>query len=160
MLKSLKEMIAMVGDILTQMGIDDTVWIQLVVFSILFIVLRFLFFGPFLRLIELRESATLGEEAEANELNRKAEEQETGYKEKLSQVRQTARSAHDDLIAAKKTEASGTVAEARSRNKGNIEEARAEIMQESARTLEELKGQVDIISGMFVKKLMKEKVKF
>lgn len=148
----------MLANILKQLGINDTLWIQLGIFTVLFLLLRFFFFVPFLRLIELREKETSGAEKDAAELLKKAEANEAEYGAKLSAVKKQARDNSESILARAKTDAAQRVNTARAGTKEKIETGRAKIMTEAKGALESARSQSERIAGMIVAKLMNTKV--
>lgn len=148
----------MFANILKQLGINDTLWIQFGIFTALYLALRFLFFGPFLRLIELRERESTGVEREAAELLKKAEISEAEYSAKLGAVKKQARENSEMILARAKTDAAQRVGSARVEAKEKIESGRAKIMTEAAAALDGARAQAEQIAKLFFDKLMKAKV--
>src|SRR3989338_9720020 len=111
----------MLANILKQLGINETLWIQLGIFTALFLLLRFFYFGPFLRLIELLEKETSGAEKDAAELLKKAEANEAEYNAKLGAVRKQAHNNSENILARAKIDAAQRVSDARVGTKEKIE---------------------------------------
>jgi len=148
----------MLANILKQLGINETLWIQLGIFTALFLLLRFFYFGPFLRLIELREKETSGAEKDAAELLKKAEANEAEYSAKLGAVRKQARESSESILARAKTDAVQRVNTARASTKEKIATGRSRVIAEAQAALESARAQAERVAGMIVEKLMNTKV--
>jgi F0F1-type ATP synthase membrane subunit b/b' len=148
----------MLANILKQLGINETLWIQLGVFIALFIFLKVVFFGPFLRLIELREKETGGTEKDAAEINARAATQEAEYQSKISAAKKHSREAAEVILAKAKNDAAVRVAKAREESKTKIETGRAALDSEDTLNNKDLQSNVDGLASTIVAKLMKTKV--
>lgn len=148
----------MLADILKQLGIDDTLWIQLGIFTFLYLFLRFFFFGPFLKLIELRERESTGVEKDAEELVKKAATSEADYQAKMAAVRKQAKDTADQILSQAKTEASKKVSSARAEAKSKIEAGREQLAKETVDGSAAVSGQVDSVATIFVEKILSAKV--
>ncbi len=148
----------MLAQVLSQLGIDNTLWYQLAIFIIFFVVVRFLFFKPFLELILMRKTKTTGVEGEASTLVKQAEDKEEEYRQKLYAARVQARRIRDEILQESKDKASVTLALARKAAKNRIESGREEIIKESEKAMKDLESHVGKISSLFVDKVMKSGV--
>lgn len=146
----------MVIDLLNQLGVDRTLWVQLVVFVVFYAWIRFVLFPPFVRLLERRESQTSGLSSEVETLNKQAEEKEAELAQRLSEVRREAANEREKSIGEAKAVSHEQVDRARRAAKERIEEARARVEQEQAAELVNLKQQAQELSDLLVNKLTKE----
>lgn len=148
----------MVKSVLTQLGINDTLWIQLGVFTFLYLFLRFVYFGPFLRLIELRAKESTGVETEASALTERVESLEKDWFSRIQEARKVARERKEQAVKVALSESSQQLAKVRTEAKVKIEGAREELAKSAVGARTEATGQVDTISKLFVDKLMHAKV--
>jgi F-type H+-transporting ATPase subunit b len=143
----------MIKDLITQLGIDNTLWIQLGVFVVFYAWIRFVFFPPFLKLMSKREALTSGMASEAEELNRSAEAKEADLALKMARVAGEARAEREKAVLAAKAVANGQLDEARKEAKREIERARSVAEKEVAAEFVKLKPQASELSDLFVTKL-------
>lgn len=140
--------------VLTQLGIDGTLGVQLVIFIVLYFALRALYFRPFLNLLEFREKATADRQRKVEEFNRLVEEKEQSYHEQIAKAKQQAGEKSHVLLAKAKSEAATTIGQTRTKNKKKIEEARAGITKEAMQVKEDLKKETGKVSEFFLNKLV------
>lgn len=76
---------------------DKSVFLQMMLFSLLVIVLKPLLFDPMLRVFALREERTDGAKSEAREMQEKAAEILSNYESQVAKVRSEATSERDNL---------------------------------------------------------------
>lgn len=142
-------------DILSKLGINETLWTQLVIFLVAYIVLRALYFKPFLSVMEKREKEGMGKKEKAEQALQEAEKEELRYREELSIVRKEARQKQEEKLSQAKLRASEEVLRARNTNKKKMEEVQTEIKEEVEKNMAELEKQSEKISEEFVQKLIK-----
>src|SRR5688572_24915765 len=93
-----------VGAILDQLGLDQTFFIQFVVFAILFLILSNLYFKPFMALFQARHKRTVEDREAAEKLMGQAQAKFEEYKRRLSEERASARKEYETLLAEAKKE--------------------------------------------------------
>lgn len=147
----------MLQGIITQLGINQTLWAQLLIFSVLYVALRFLFFGPYLRLIELREKESTGTEKQSAEMNQESGRLEAERAEKVAAAKKLARERREQIIAKARGAASSKISAARGSAKEKIERSRNELnsSDEGSNTAE---SQANAVAEIFVEKLLSAKV--
>jgi F-type H+-transporting ATPase subunit b len=148
----------MIADLQQQLGIDSSFFQQFLLFALVFVFLRVVLFGPYLRLIEKRENQSEGLSDEAEKLQEESARLEAEYQEVLSAARKRANSERESLLAAARKQGSEDVAAARAQAKVKLEQAREAAEKSSAAEFAGLKGQVGSISSLLVNKLMSNKV--
>lgn len=147
----------MLQSIIKQLGINETLWTQLAIFTGLYLVLRFFFFGPYLKLIELRERESVGAEKDSEKLNLDAEALEAERAAKVAQAKKVAKEKRDAIVTKAQSEAGEKIGAARMKSKEQIEKARAELTSAAA---SEGGGetQAGAVADLFVEKLLNAKV--
>ena len=146
----------MLVNILSQLGIDETLWIQLGVFLLIFMVLRTLYFRPFLSIMERREREGEGKRKEAEVLLKKAKEEESRYERELFFARQEAKREQEENLSKVKEETARELMEVRQANKKKMEVAREEIGKEASAI--DFEKQSENLSKGLVEKLTQSKV--
>lgn len=145
------------ANILDQLGVNNTIWIQFVIFTAAFLILKYLFFRPFLKVILERENQTEGVTKTAEELNINSATKEKEFQEKMRVVREQAAEKKDSLLSVAKAESSAKIEEARKQHKDSIEAARKKIEDELDESLNDLKDRVHGFAQLFVEKVTKVK---
>lgn len=148
----------MLIDLQKQLGIDATIGAQMLIFFFVYVWLRFVFFGPFLSLLELRHSSTEGLREKAIGLDAEAEEKEKLYAERLAAARKAAALEREKILAAARAESSSEIERARGTSKKQIESAREKNEADAASSLKGLSSQTEELSELFVEKLTNARV--
>lgn len=141
-----------------ELGIDSTLYVQFLLFLFIYIWLRFVFFGPFLKLIESRESSTEGAKELAVKLNAEAAEKEALYAERISNTRKQAAVAKDKILQDARVQAAAIVDAARKKAKERVEQGREQLESGIAADQKNMLAQADAVAKMFVEKLAFGKV--
>lgn len=148
----------MIADLQQQLGIDSSFFRQFLIFFLVFVWLRYVFFSPFLALINKREGQSDGLSEEAQKLEEESARLELEHKEAISQARKQAGAEREALLAGARKEASGVVDSARAQAKSKLEQAREVSQRNFEAELAELRPEVAPMSALLVEKLMKTKV--
>lgn len=147
----------MLASVLSQLGINETLWTQFAIFVAFFFIAKFIFFKPFLDLVKLREAKTSGVESNAGDLAQKTEAKEEEYLQKVLEARRKAKEIRDAIVRESKAAAAKKVSEARDAAKAKVEAGRKEIESEAKVTMTELDANVPNISKLFVDKVLHPK---
>jgi F0F1-type ATP synthase membrane subunit b/b' len=147
----------MIAAQISALGIDSTLGIQFVVFVIFYAWLRWVFFPPFLNLLEAREAKTSGLIEKSQELLKEAEIKEAELAAKTGEVRRLAAAEKDKLVGEAKAKSHTQIEVARKEAKKKIEDARAQADGTLAGDLASLRQQANQLSDLFVEKLTKER---
>jgi F-type H+-transporting ATPase subunit b len=121
--------------------IDGTVFIQLGIFLLLFLLMRSLVFQPFLRMIEQRHQLTDGSIAEAEAMLKKAEEQVAAYETAIAKTRSEALEDRAKIRVAATVDAKVIVDAARAETTKEIATANQRLAKEGAAARQELNKQ-------------------
>ena len=149
----------MISELITNLGIDKTLWVQFAAFIVLFLWMRFVFFAPFLKIIKEREAKTSGSKDVAEQLQSTAAQKEEEYALKLQEVKKAAHAEKEKILSTYRGQANTIIDTARKGAKEKIEVDRKQFTSEAAKSLSELQGQVTAMAGILFEKLTKEKVK-
>ena len=148
----------MIQDLQRQLGIDQTFFIQFLIFLLIFTWLQIVFFKPFLQLILKRENQSGGLSEEAAKLEEVASRDEKHYSDALLVARRRAAQERDRMLGDARKAANESVAAARSQSKSKLEQARDSAVRSAEAELGALKGQVAGVASLLVEKLTKTKV--
>jgi F-type H+-transporting ATPase subunit b len=132
-----------VADILAQLGIDQSFYIQLAVFMVIFFVIPNVFFRPFQKLIEARHQKTIADRERAAELVKQANAKLEEFKARMNEERTRARSEYERVIADVKAEESKILGEAREEAKKITQTSIEAIRLQSANLKRSLEADVE-----------------
>ena len=148
----------MFENILSQLGINETLWTQLAIFLIAFAILRTFYFKPFLSVMEKREKEGKEKRKEAEKLLLQAEQEELRYNGELSLARKEAAVEQEKKFSEMKGRASEEILKIKASNKQKMEQARTGIEKEIGENTVDLEKQSEKLSEEFIQKLIKTKV--
>jgi F-type H+-transporting ATPase subunit b len=146
----------------TRMGGIEISWgttlYQLVVFIILFLLLKRYAFGPLLNVMQTRQEKVEKDLAEAEKNRQEAEKLLSEQREEMSKVR---REAQEILERAKQTadkQAQDLLAQAREEAERLKEDAQKEIQREKEQALAAVRDQVGALSVMLASKIIEKEI--
>lgn len=144
------------AEILAQLGIDQTLYVQFAVFAVIFLIVPTLFFRPFMKLLEARHQKTVTDRERAEELVKQANAKLEEFKTRMTEERVRARAEHERVIAEVKLEEARILGVAREEAK-KITQVSAESIQNQStqlkRALEaDVEGLALQISDMLTKR--------
>jgi len=148
----------MIADLQQQLGINSTFFAQFLIFLGIYVWLRVVFFGPYLALIQKRESKSGGLSEEAAKLEESAAWAEREYQDSLSSARKRMLAERDRILGEARKTASDIVASAREQSKTKLDGAREAAARSSESEIASLKGQVGSMADLLVQKLTKTRV--
>ena len=148
----------MISDLQQQLGIDASFFPQFAIFIFLFLWMKFVFFGPFLGLIQKRENQSGGLSDESAKREEEAARLESEAAKASPAAGKKAMAEREAILAGARKEGSEMVASARLQAKQKIDQARASSAKSAEADLSALKAQVDSVSTLLVEKLTKAKV--
>jgi F0F1-type ATP synthase membrane subunit b/b' len=143
----------MLADLQNQLGVDATIGIQFAVFFLFYVWMRFVFFGPFLKLLDARHSSTQGLRERAADLEIDSETKEQKYAERISAARRAAAIEREKILAVARGKSANAIDVARKSAKEKIESSRVKEETEAKNSLANLSGQVSQLRDLFVDKL-------
>lgn len=148
----------MITDLQRQLGIDATFFTQFVLFLVVFLWLRFVYFSPFLKLIQKRENNSEGMSEGASKLEEESLRMETEYHERIVAARKRAVAAREQVLADARKSGNDLIHKARDASKQKLDQAREAAAKESSAELANLQSQVGAVTGLLVEKLTHTKV--
>lgn len=133
------------SSILAQLELDQSFFVQMLIFGALFLLLTRTYFKPFLILIEARHRKTVEDREAAERLLQQASGRFEEYQRRLDAERASAKKEYEEILAQAKKEETALIAQSR-------DEAR-KITQEAVESLgkhrENLKRQLEVdVEGM------------
>lgn len=148
----------MISDLQRQLGIDATFFTQFVLFLIVFLWLRFVYFSPFLKLIQKRENNSEGMSEGASKLEEESVRMESEYQERIVAARKRAVAERERILAEARKAGNDLIHQARDASKHKLDQAREAAAKESSAELANLQSQVGAVTGLLVEKLTHTKV--
>jgi F-type H+-transporting ATPase subunit b len=127
--------------------IDNTVFLQLILFLFLFAVLSVFLFKPWLEVRERRAKKIEGAVAEAQSLRTRAHESVGTYDQRLAEARQQAMAVRSDSRRAAEAEESTIVGAARRQAVEALDAHKRTLEQEAGQARVELGGRIDALAG-------------
>lgn len=148
----------MIADLQRQLGIDASFFPQFLIFVFVFLWLRFVYFKPYLALIQKRENQSEGLSDEAQRLEEESARLEQQYQDSIVSARRRAFAERDRILADARKQASETVANARQAAKSKLEQTREAAQKSYENEFASLKAHVGSVTSMLVEKLTKTRV--
>ncbi len=144
--------------ILEQLEINNTFFIQLGIFAVLFFILSAVYFKPFLRLFEMRHQKTVADREAAERLMQQADAKFDEYKTRLAQERLAARKEFEAALSEAKKEEAAVLAKAREEAKKITQEAMESVAIQRGKLKAELEADVEGMARTISEKLLSRKV--
>ena len=111
------------ADIIRQLGIDSTFFVQFGVICVAFLLLSQVYFKPFLKIIELRHRRTVEDREAAEKLMVEADRKLQEYQSRIAGERETLRQHAEEILAKARSEEARLIASAREEAKKVTQEA-------------------------------------
>lgn len=141
-------------DLLIQLGVNETLAIQLVMFLIMYVVLKYMLFEPYYAAFNERKERTEGQTELAERFVTEARELEEHFNEKAQEANDRFREIYDKSRVEAVKEYDRLVNEARTKSKAAIEAAAAKIHQEMNVVRAQLSAETAGVSQLMVQKLI------
>ncbi len=138
--------------------LDGTVFVQFIVFFIVFFILRSLVFKPVLTLFDAREAAIEGEKENASEMTSKADEKLAKYEGEMSRLRDIANQERDKLRVEGQKLAREIADQARTESETLMADSKSKLQTESERVRDEVKAVVPTLARQIAGKLLDREV--
>lgn len=140
--------------------LDATLFIQLGIFLLVFILLRFLLFRPVIQLIEKRREVTTGKKEEAEKFERDSEKLQAEFDKQMAEIRAAAGAEKDRIIEQARRQERDLLVKAREDARAIVEEAKADANAQAAVAREEIRGEIDgLVSAVASRILGREVVR-
>jgi F0F1-type ATP synthase membrane subunit b/b' len=132
-----------VAEILAQLQIDSTFYVEFAIFVVIFLIVPSLFFKPFQRLIEARHQKTVADRERAEELVKQANAKLEEFRTRMTEERARARSEHEKVITEVKAEEARIIGLARDEAKKITQTSLETIQSQSAQLKRSLEADVE-----------------
>lgn len=134
--------------------IDNTVFLQLILFLFLFAVLNVFLFKPWLEVKERRAKKIEGAAAEAASLRTQAHDTAGSYDQRLAAAREQAMSVRSDSRRAAEAEEVAIVSAARREAAAELDAHKRTLSQQAGEARSELGGRIDALAGDITKQIL------
>lgn len=141
-------------EIFTALGLNETLFIQMGVFLVCFIVLKKVLFEPYFAAYRERKERTVGQAEAAERYINEARDLEQQFSSKAQQMNQQFRAIYDQSRAETMKEYDGVVQDARNKSRQWTEQARGQIKKEIQHAHEQLLPEIPAISQLVNAKLL------
>jgi len=138
--------------------LDGTIWIQLLLFGIAFLVLRPLVFRPMIALFEARENAIEGSKLEALRLQDEAAAESEEFDEEMRRIRLQAGEERDRLRAEGKRLERTVLDRVREETDKLLADADKQLASEATKLRAEVKASVPALAKQIATKLLNREV--
>ena len=143
-------------DVLEQLGLDKTFFIQFVVFWVVFLLLGRMFFRPFLALFEARHKKTVEDREAAEKLLAQADAKFEEYKKRLGEARLDAKKEYEAVLAQAKKDESAVLHAARDEAKKITQEAVESIGKQREQLKKSLEGEIEQLARSISDRLVRK----
>jgi F-type H+-transporting ATPase subunit b len=141
-------------EILAQLGLDQTVWIQLVFFLISYLFLSKFLFAPYMRNLEFRKKNTGGSVEEASKTAADTERLVLDYQSKMKAQNESATVVYNKLKQEAQSEEEKLVTAARAKSSELVDQTKKKIATDIAVSRDNLRGQVPQLSGLIASRVL------
>jgi len=131
-----------VSGLLKQLHIDQSLFVQLAIFTLLFLILSQIYFKPFLNLIQRRHEKTVEDRIKAERLAKEANEKIQLYRARLQEERKKFRADYENLVLESRQKEQEIISEARTKAKLITETSLKEARAQKERLKQELQSEV------------------
>jgi F-type H+-transporting ATPase subunit b len=143
-----------VGAILTQLGLDQTFFIQFILFLLVFLVVSRTYFKPFMKLLDARHMRTVADREAAEKLMAEAQEKFDAYRAQIqAQHAESRKELEQALLAAKAAEAE-VLGKAREEAKRITQETSDALDAQKAQLSAQLETEVESLAQQISKTLL------
>jgi F-type H+-transporting ATPase subunit b len=141
-------------DLLIQLGVNETLGIQLAVFLVAFVALKYLLFEPYYAAYKERQERTLGKTELAERFVAEARDLEEKYTIKAQEANDRFREVYDKARLEAVKEYDRVVNEARAKNKAALDQNNQKIQKEMVSVRAQLSNEIAGVSQLMVQKLI------
>jgi F-type H+-transporting ATPase subunit b len=144
-----------VSAILEQLGIDQTFFVQLIIFAVLFAILNQVYFKPFMKLFNARHQKTTADREAAERMMLEAQAKLEEYQKKLAEERTIARKDYEAIIDQAKKEEAALLAAAREEAKKITQQAAESVSAQRDHLRTQLETDVESLALAISEKLLR-----
>ncbi len=142
------------SQILEQLEINQTFFIQFILFGVFFFVLSELYLKPFQRLIEKRQQKLTDDLQGSAELLKSVESKLAEYEKALAHARAEAAKSYETALAEIRAREEAEISKVKDQVKKEYLEANKALQAERSKVEAELKAQVEALSDSMVNKVL------
>ncbi|MCC6276688.1 MAG: ATP synthase F0 subunit B [Oligoflexia bacterium] len=141
-------------DIIKQLGINSTVWIQLGLFLVSYLFLSTFLFRPYLKILELRKKRTTGSVEEASKLAAATDTLVMDYQGKVQSHNHVAAQIYEKLKSEGAREEEKLLNDARTKANSLVQETREKVVRDIKAAKESLKTQAPTLSRSIASRVL------
>ncbi len=141
-------------ELLTSLGVNSTLVIQLIAFLVVYVVLKYVLFAPYFKAYNERNLRTVGQTELAERYVNQTRELEEKFALKASEVNERYKAVYDKTRGEAMKEYDRLVSESRVLAKRLVDESRAKIQKEMDSARGQLKSEVEGVSKLINQKLI------
>ena len=134
--------------------LDATLFIQLGIFLLVFILLRALLFRPVIQLIEKRREVTVGKREEAEKFERDSADLQEEFDKQMAEIRTSAGAEKDRLVEQARRQERDILHKAREDARSIVEEAKAEATEKAEVARTEIREEVDSLASAVASRIL------
>ncbi len=127
--------------------LDATLFIQLGIFLLMFLLLRQLLFKPVIRLIEARRTATVGMRDAADELEAEARKLNEDVEKRLEEVSASASAEREKMVDQARGQERELLNQARDDARGVVEQSKKDAVAQAEQARQSLRGEVSALAS-------------
>jgi F-type H+-transporting ATPase subunit b len=141
-------------EMITSLGLDWTMFAQMGIFLVVFLVLKNVLFEPYFAAFHERRERTVGQAEAAERYVHEAKELEAQYSAKAQEINAEFRAIYDKTRSETQKEYDRVIQEARSKAKTWTEQARTKIEKEVRDAKQQMSPDVPVISQLIIAKML------
>ena len=141
-------------DILEQLELDYTFFVQFIVFSVLFFLLNFFYFRPFQKLFELRKEKTIGSMELTKKLKIELDNKKKEYSKSINEIKKEASNKREKLKLKILKEEVEILRKAHENYRNIIKEATLKSQDLSKNLKKELEKDSEDLTNLVVRKIL------
>ena len=141
-------------EIFTKLGIDSTLFIQIAIFLVVYLVMYFLVLRPLFELYKHREALVLGNQEDKEQKLTEIQKLKDEYESKLRKVHGQIQNIFSKIKGEAAKECEEKLLEAKRKVKDSIDEARRQRQLEQQNVKEKLEKGIPQLAGMAIHKIL------
>lgn len=153
-LESASQLVAMASESLPVVDIDNTIFLQAILFLLLFLVLNTFLFKPWLEVKERRAKQISGAVVEAQTLRTRARDSSNEYEQRLAAAREQAIVDRSDSRRAAEVEETTILGTARRDATAELDAYKRTLEQQAGDARTELGGRIDALAGDITQQIL------
>ncbi len=139
--------------LLSALGVNETIWIQLGCFLVSYVALTQLVFKPYLKAYHERENRTIGGEETAVRIIEEAQELSGSYEKRAREMNSEIKHVYDRKRAEAAKDSEALLAEARKNSASLLEAAREKVKAEVEAARKKLSTEIPVVSSAIASRL-------